>query len=108
EQALGAPFKAVLATVARLDRGAAITRENVHDLLVEVLLRRGLRTGPKVEHEDRDEVAAALQVRDSAIDAEARPGRGRGCEQVDAEILGDRRAFLVAPGEIGIEQQLGV
>ena len=40
------------------------------------------------------------------------PKRGQGavgtCEQVDAEILGDRHAFLVAPGEIGVEQQLGV
>jgi len=47
-------------------------------------------------------------MRDRAIDAEPRPGRRRDGEQVDAEILGDRRVFLVAPGEIGIEQQLGM
>jgi hypothetical protein len=47
-------------------------------------------------------------VCDRAVDAEARPGGRRNFEQIDAEILDDRRAFLLAPGEIGVEQQLGV
>src|SRR5256885_1311878 len=53
-------------------------------------------------------VAAPFEMRDRDIDPETRPGRGRDCEEIDAEILGDRRAFLVAPREIGIEQQLGM
>src|SRR5262245_66362779 len=73
-----------------------------------MLLRRGLRAGREVNDEDRDEVTAALEVRNRAVDAEARPRRGRNREQIDAEILGDRRAFLLTPGEIGVEQQLGV
>jgi hypothetical protein len=46
-------------------------------------------------------------MRDRAVNAEARPGRGRDRQKVDAEILGDRRAFLLAPGDIRVEQQLG-
>jgi hypothetical protein len=37
-------------------------------------LRRGLRGGREIEHEDRDEVAAALEVGDAALD----PQRGHG------------------------------
>src|SRR5262249_18610691 len=107
-QALGAPFEAMLAPVARLDRGAAVAGEDVHDLLVKMLLRRGLGARGEVEHKDRDKVAAALEVRNRAVDAEARPARGRDRQEIDAEILGDQRAFLVAPGEIWVEQQLGM
>ena len=108
EQALGSPFEAVLAAVAGLDRGVAVTGQHVDDLFEQMLLRRRLRARCEIEHEDRDEVAAALEVHEAAIDAEARPRRGRDREQVDAEILGDRHAFVRRPGGIGVEQHLGM
>src|SRR5262249_37230071 len=98
--------EAVLAAVRRLDRGAAVAGEDVDDLLVEMFLRRGLRARAEIEHEDRNEVAAALEMGDGTLDAEARPWRGRDCEQIDAEILGQRHRLLVAPGEIGVDEEL--
>src|SRR4029078_9558107 len=92
EQALGSPFEAVLAAVAGLDRGVAVTGQHVDDLFEQMLLRRRLRARREIEHEDRDKIAAALEVDEAAIHAEARPRRGRDREQVDAEILGDRYA----------------
>ena len=44
----------------------------------------------------------------AALDSEARPMRGRAFEQIDAEVFGDRHAFLFGPGDVGVEQELGV
>src|SRR5262249_28067042 len=87
EQALRSPFEAVLAAVAGLDRGAAVAGQNVDDLLEQVALRLALGTRREVEHEDRDEVAAPLEVDDAAFDPEARPPLRRHLDEVDAEIL---------------------
>ena len=108
EQALGAPFETVLASVARLDRGVAMPGEYVNDLLEEMFLRRRLGAGGEVEDEDRDEVAATLEVNEAAVDPEARPRRGRHLEQIDAEIFGDRHAFVRRPRRVGVNQHFGV
>src|SRR6516162_7905646 len=73
-----------------------------------MFLRRRLRAGGELEHEDRDEIAASLEVYEGAVDPEAGPRRGRDLEQVDAEILDDRHAFVGRPGGVGVEQHLGV
>src|SRR5207244_3953733 len=98
EQTLRPPFETVLASVRGFDRGRAVPGEHVHDLLEEMLLRGRLRPRFKIEQKDRDEIAAAFQVRNAAIDAEARPGRGWHLDEVDAKILGDWHPFLFGPG----------
>src|SRR4051794_21956477 len=103
EQALWAPLETVLAAVAGLDRGAAVAGEHVHDLLVEMLLRGSLRAGLEIEHEHRDEVTTPLKVGDAAVNAETRPWTGRNLEKVDPKVLRDRHAFVVGPGDIGVE-----
>src|SRR5262249_36114326 len=107
EQALRSPLEAVLAAVAGLDRGAAIAGEDVHNLLEQVALRLALGARRWVEHEDRDEVAAPLEVDDAAFDPEARPPLRRYLDEIDTEILGDRHPFPLGPAKIRIEQQLG-
>ncbi len=67
EEALRTPFETVGPTVARLDRRAAVAREHVDDLLVEMPLRRGLGASGEVDDEDGDEIAASLDVDDSAL-----------------------------------------
>src|SRR5205807_3834654 len=67
EQAFGAPFEAVLAAVARLDCGVAVTGEHIDDFFEKVLLRRGFSARHEVEHEDRDEIAATLEMDEAAI-----------------------------------------
>ncbi len=108
EQALRPPLERVLAAVARFHGGAAVAFEHIDHFLEKMFLRRGLCPGLEVEHEDRDEVAAALEIDDAALDAETRPMRGRALEEIDAEVLGDRHAFLLGPGDIRVEQELGV
>jgi hypothetical protein len=107
-RALGTPFETVLASVAHFHGRAAVAGEHVDHFLKHVLLRRGLRGGREIEHEDRDEVAAALEVGDAALDPQTWPRCGRHLEEIDAEVLGDRHAFLLGPGGIGVEEELGV
>ena len=108
EQALGPPFEAVLASVARFDGGVAVSGQHVDHLLEEMLLRRRLPPRGKIEDEDGDEIATSLQVHDAAVDPKAGPWRGRDLKQIDPEILGDRDAFLRRPRGVGVEQHLGV
>ena len=61
EEALRAPFETVLAPVARLDGRIAVPGEHVHDLLEQVLLRRGFCPRSKIEHEDRHESPRPLR-----------------------------------------------
>jgi hypothetical protein len=98
----------VLTSVARFDGGVAVAGEHVHHLFEQMLLRRRFRARREVEHENRDEVAAPLEVDEPALNAEARPRRGRHRQQVDAEIFGDRHAFLRRPGGVGVEQHFWV
>jgi hypothetical protein len=83
-----------------------VSFQNVDHFFEEMLLRRGLAAGRDVEHEDGNEVAASLEVRDAAVDAEPRPRLSRDLQEVDAEILGDRDALALDPGEIGVIQKL--
>src|SRR5262249_43534938 len=94
--------------VARFNGSVAVTGEDVDHLLEEMFLRRRLRAGSEIEYEDRDEVTAAFEVNEPAVDPEARPRRGRHLEQIDAEIFGDWHAFLRRPGRVGVKQHLGV
>src|SRR5205085_5273847 len=91
-----------------LDRRAAVARQHVDDFFIEVLLRRTPPGRWKIEHEYGYEVAAALEIGNGAVDAEARPGPGLDLEEIDAEILDDRNVFPLGPVDIGIEQQLGM
>jgi hypothetical protein len=72
-----------------------------------MLLRRGAAARRNFKHKYRHPVAAALQMheRTFAAVAEPRPGRGVHSQQIDAEILVDRDAFLRRPVKIGIEQE---
>jgi hypothetical protein len=106
EQALWPPLERMLAAVARFHGGAAVARQHIDHFLEHMLLRGSLRPGLEVEHEDRDEVAATLEVDDAALDAEAGPMSGRALQEVDAEVLGHRHAFLLGPGDVGVEQEL--
>ena len=108
EEALRAPFETVLAPVARLDGRIAVPGEHVHDLLEQVLLRRGFCPRSKIKHEDRHEVAATLEVDDPAIRVEPRPGRGRYGAEIDPEVLGYGNALVRCPAGIGVEQHLRV
>src|SRR5215204_3901522 len=98
----------MLAAVARFHGGRAVARQHIDHFLEKMFLRRCLRPGLEVEHEDRDEVAATLEVDDAALDAEARPMSSRALQEVDAEVLGDRHALLLGPGDIGVEQEFRV
>src|SRR5437763_5879547 len=89
EQALWSPFEAVLASIAGLDRRAAVARQHVDDFFIEVLLRRAPPGRWKIQHEDGYEVAAALEMGDGAVDAEPRPRPGLALQGIDAEILDD-------------------
>src|SRR5687768_2594278 len=77
KKTLRSPLERVLAAVTRFHRGRAVPLKHVHNLLEEMFLRRGLRAGLEVEHEDRHEVAAPLEIDDAALDAEPRPMRRR-------------------------------
>ena len=67
-------------------------------------LAPGARSSTKIE----TKVAPALEVDEGAVDAEARPWRGRHIEQIDPEVLGDGNALVHCPGAIGVEQHLRV
>src|SRR5262249_34016650 len=86
KETLRAPLETVPAPVAHLDRRAAVAREHVDHFLEHVPLRRALCARREIEDEDRDEVAAALQVCNGTLDAEARPRRRWDLNEVDAEI----------------------
>jgi hypothetical protein len=107
EQASRTPFEASGLARGELDPGAAIAAHDMHHLLVEMLLRRRLAAGRDLQQEHRDEVAAALEMDDRAVDAESRPSRGVEAEQIDAERLEDRHAFACRPFEIRVAQEIG-
>jgi hypothetical protein len=69
-----------------------------------VALRRRLGARGKVKNEYRDKIAAALEMHQGAIDAEARPGRCRDRAKIDAEVFGDGHPLIGRPAGIRIEQ----
>ncbi len=105
EKALGPPFKTVGTAVIGLDGGRAMTFQDIDHLFEEMAL--GRRFGARVKLDDihGNEIAAALQVDERALGCKAGPGPGLDLEQIDAEILNDRNAFLLCPVQIGVEQK---
>src|SRR5690242_10161500 len=71
-------------------------------------LRGGGFSRWNVQYEHIGKIAAPLEVNRAAIDAVARPGRGRDIEQIDAEILRQRDAFLGEPVEIRVDAISGL
>src|SRR5262245_17044020 len=99
----------MLAAVGQLHHHAAAARDHIEQLVEHVLLRRRRAACRHFEQEHGGPVAAALEMHEGGLAAVAqpRPRAGLGGEEVDAEILVDRRPFFLAPVEIGIEQEFG-
>src|SRR2546421_10330344 len=104
KEAARSPLETVLAPVMGFDRRRAVTIENVDDSLEQMTLRRGRSPRSDIEHEQRHEIAASLQVNGRAVGAEPRPWSRAHRKQVDSEILDDGHALILNPGQIRIEQ----
>ena len=105
EHALRPPFEAVGAPVGGLDCGRAAPRQHVDHLLEQMLLRLGRLARQEFQQEHRHEVAAPLEMDEGRVAPHARPRRGLDIEQIDAELLDDRRPLAPAPQQIGVLQE---
>src|SRR5205814_9896654 len=74
KEAAGLPFKGVPLARGRLDARAPASGEDVHDLFVEVPLRRGLAARRDLHDLHIDEVPAAGEMRERAFRLEPWPG----------------------------------
>src|SRR5581483_6047806 len=98
------PFEGTL-SFGRVDGGAPAPREHVHDLFVQMALRRGAPAGRELADVHVREVAAAQAVREGAARLHPRPRRELERQQVEAEVLVDRDALALRPLAVGVAQE---
>ena len=98
EQRARAPFERVRLALARLDAGAAVARQHVEHLVIEMAGPVGLRAGRNLDELQRQEIAAALQVQKRRTTTAAEPPPGRGRHPVEIDRRGPRpREFAGLP-----------
>src|SRR5437879_3175851 len=105
EEAAGLPFKGVPLARRGFDARAAAPGEDVHDLFVEMPLRRGLATRRNLNDLHIDEVASPGEVRERALRLEARPRRDVETEKIQAKAFVDRDPLLRDPILVWVDEE---
>ena len=105
EEAPGLPLKGVPVARRRFDACASAAGENVHDLFVQVSLRRGPSSGRDLDDLHVDEVASTGEMRERALRFQSWPRRDVELEEIEPESLVDRDRLLTDPLLIRIDQE---